>query len=170
MAQTHSAPGAVPAPESDKNMTYYGRWDRRDPAVAHSHWGGAYLRTRFTGTSVGINLAEGEHLAVSIDGEPFRPLSAQAGITALNTAPLPPGLHTLLVGPAMGGEAKVRGLTLDPGATVKPPLPRPIIEFIGDSITWGTGPEGPVERQLELARPPRCWAVTTLRSPRARGR
>ena len=42
----------------------------------------------------------------------------------------------------MGGEAKVLGLVLDPGAITKPPLPRPIIEFIGDSITWGTGPKG----------------------------
>ena len=69
-------------------------------------------------------------------------MKGQAGVTPLNTAPLPPGLHTLLVGPSSGGEAKVLGLVLDPGAAIKPPLPRPIIEFIGDSITWGTGPDG----------------------------
>ena len=96
-------------------------------------------------------MADGQQLAVSIDGEPFRAVNGQTGVTPLNPAPLPPGLHTLLVGPSKGGEAKVTGLTLDPGAATKPPAPRPIIEFIGDSITWGTRAEGPVERQLDLA-------------------
>ena len=140
-AQTAPPPGAALVPASSKTLVYFGRWDRSDPNLAHSHWGGAYLRTRFTGTSAWLQMADREDLVVSIDGEPFRPVSGQQGFTALNPAPLPPGLHTLLVGSAAGGEAKVQGLALDPGAVTKPPVPRPIIEFIGDSITWGTGPD-----------------------------
>ena len=138
-AQT-APPGAVTVPAFSKTITYFGRWDRSDPAVAHSHWGGAYLRTRFSGTSVGLEMADAEDLVASIDGEPFRAVSGQPGYTALNPAPLTARMHTLLVGSAAGGEVKVQGLVLDPGAVTKPPVPRPIIEFIGDSITWGTGP------------------------------
>ena len=134
--------GMVVIPANARNLTYFGRWDRRDPTVAHSHWGGAYLRTRFTGASVGLKMLDGESLVVSIDGEPFRAVKGVAGITPLNMEPLAPGLHTLLVGSSSGGEAKVLGLSLDPRATTKPAIPRPIVEFIGDSITWGTGPEG----------------------------
>ena len=134
-------PGAIMVPASSRTLVYFGRWDRSDPAVAHSHWGGAYLRTRFSGTSAGLEMADGEDLVVSIDGEPFRQVSGHPGYTALNADPLPPKLHTLLVGSAAGGEVKVQGLVLDPSAETKPPIPRPLIEFIGDSITWGTGPD-----------------------------
>ncbi len=113
LAQT-AGPDDVTVAANDKNLLYFGRWDRSDPGVAHSHWGGAYLRTRFTGTSVGLKMADGEDLAVSIDGEPFRAVKGQAGVTSLTPAPLPPGLHSLLVGPSSGGEAKVLGLVLDP--------------------------------------------------------
>ena len=133
--------GAVTLEANDKNLTYFGRWDRTNSAVPRSHWGGAYLRTRFTGTSVSLKMADGQHLVVSIDGEPFRAVDGKQGVTPLNASPLPPGTHTLLVGPSTGGEARVEGLVLDPGASVKPAIPRPIIEFIGDSITWGTGPK-----------------------------
>ena len=133
--------GVATIAANDKNLRYFGRWDRSDPAVPRSHWGGAYLRTRFTGTSVGLKMQDDQRLAVSIDGEPFRPVDGKAGVTALTAAPLSPGLHSLLVGPSTGGEAKITGLVLDSGTSAKPPAARPIIEFIGDSITWGTGPK-----------------------------
>ena len=125
----------------DPDILYVGRWDRNDPAASHGYWSNVYLRTRFTGTSVGVKLDGGTQLVVGIDGEPVRTVNAGAGVTALNTAPLTPGVHALLVGSAgQNYEVGFQGLTLDPGAKTLPALPHPLIEFVGDSITVIDGP------------------------------
>lgn len=123
---------------TDPHLQFIGRWDKSNPAERHSYWTAPYLRTGFTGTSVSIRLAEGTTLNVSLDGETPRTLSAGAGVTVLNAAPLAPGRHTLLVGgAAQNEEVRFLGLGLAPGAaTVAVPV-RPLIEFVGDSITAG---------------------------------
>jgi lysophospholipase L1-like esterase len=133
----------------DPDIRYIGRWDRSNPVDYHGYWSNVYLRTCFTGTSVGIKLASGTQLVVSIDGEPDRTVNAGAGVTALNAAPLKPGTHTLLVGSAgQNYEVEFAGLILDKGAKTLAAPPHPLIEFIGDSITvifgdgnysWKTG-------------------------------
>ncbi len=142
LAQT--TPAATTVALNDPNIQYVGRWDRTSPTLFHSNWGGCYLRTRFTGTSVSINLAEGTDLVVSIDNEIFRHVDSPQGLTPLNTGPLKPGEHSLLVGAAgQNEEISLLGLSLDAGSSTLPDnVPhRPLIEFIGDSITTGTGPE-----------------------------
>ena len=122
---------------TDTNLRYIGRWDRRDKNVSHSHWGGAYLCAKFTGTSVafkGGHGAGGANFMVSVDGEPLHE------VNALNLHSLKPGVHTLLAGsPGQNGEMEFRGLTLDTDAATLPTPARPIIEFVGDSITTGGG-------------------------------
>jgi hypothetical protein len=120
----------------DPDILYVGRWDRSTPGVAHGYWTDVYLRTTFTGTSVGIRLDGGTQLLVSIDRETPRTVNAGAGVTALNAAPLSPGPHTLLVGSAgQNYEVGFQGLVLDPGAHTLPTIRLPLIEFVGDSIT-----------------------------------
>jgi hypothetical protein len=66
----------------------------------------------------------------------MRFVGAATGVTRLNEKPLKPGDHLLRLG--SGGqneEVAFQGLLLDPGAMTKPVDPKPIIEFIGDSIT-----------------------------------
>ena len=137
------ASGAVAVAPTDKNLLYVGRWDRSDPASAHGDWIGSYVRVDFTGTSVGIALGGNSGLDVSIDGEPTRVVSGGPGVVALDPARLPPGRHTLQVGIKGGGGWDFRGLVLDAGAQTRPPVKRPVIEAVGDSITSGSG--GPVE-------------------------
>jgi lysophospholipase L1-like esterase len=121
---------------NDPNITYIGRWDRSQPEIANGNWTGHYLRTKFTGTSVSVRLQAGTRLAVSIDGEPIRFVTANAGVTPLNEQPLTPGDHLLQVGSGGQNEEVVfQGLLLDVDATTQPVTPKPIIEFIGDSIT-----------------------------------
>jgi lysophospholipase L1-like esterase len=121
---------------TDPNITYIGRWDRSQPQIAYGYWTGHYLRTKFTGTSVSVRLEKGTRLAVSIDGEPIRFVPANAGVTPLSEQPLNPGDHLLQVGSgSQNEEVAFQGLALDSGATTKPVEPKPIIEFIGDSIT-----------------------------------
>jgi hypothetical protein len=131
------AAAATNLPPSDPNIRYIGRWDRTSPDVYHSYWSGAYFRTKFTGTSVGLKLGAQSGLAVSIDGEVPRTLGGN-GTLALNASPLKPGEHTLQVGSAgQNEEVVLNGLVLDDGAKAEPCLERPIIEFVGDSITQG---------------------------------
>jgi hypothetical protein len=127
---------------TDPNITYIGRWDRTNPATYYGYWGGVYLRTEFTGTSVAIKLAGGTSMVVSIDNEAFRQVDGGGGAPVpLNTSPLRVGSHSLLVGSAgQNYEMPFQGLVVDPGAsTVAPETHRPLIEFIGDSITTLTG-------------------------------
>lgn len=125
---------------ADTNIRYIGRWDHTESDVCHGYWSGVYLRTIFTGTAIGIKLKEATGLAVSIDGEPPRSVSAGGGVTKLNASPLKPGDHHLQVGSAgQNYEVAFQGLVLDSGAITKPVDERPIIEFIGDSITQGNG-------------------------------
>lgn len=130
--------GASDGSPADTDIRYIGRWDRSDPAVYNSYWSGAYFRTKFTGTSVGLKLTFNTGLAVSIDGEAIRPLSGAKGVTKLNPVPLKAGDHTLQVGSGgQNDELGFQGLVLDAGAMTKPAAERPIIEYIGDSITQG---------------------------------
>ena len=142
LAQTNAS-SAVTVSPTDKNLRYVGRWARPDSANSHGNWIGSYVRVDFTGTSVGINLGGHSGLDVRLDGEPPRVVSAGPGVWPLNMAPLGPGVHTLLVGVKGGGGWDFRGLVLDPGAKTRSPVRRPLIEFVGDSITCGS-PE-PIE-------------------------
>ena len=127
---------------SDSNITYLGRWDRRDTALAHSYWGSAYLRVGFTGTQVSAKLAGGNEMVVIIDDLPARYISG-SGNVALNRSPLPAGKHTLLLGSAgQNAELQFQGLALDAGATTLPVARRKVIEFVGDSITATPGKGG----------------------------
>lgn len=128
---------------SDVNIFYVGRWDKSNKQVFHSYWSGAYLRVVFTGQSVGIRLAEGTSLIVSIDGETPRAVQGRQGVTQLNNILLSEGSHELLVGAAgQNEELLFQGLTLDAGAVTYKPKSKLLIEYIGDSLTAGTGPEG----------------------------
>ena len=122
---------------TDTNLRYVGRWDRGDAKTYHSHWGGAYLRANFTGTSVafrGGTTAGGPTFLVSLDGE------APHEVKSLILTGLKPGPHTLLAGSSyQNSEVDFQGLTLEAGASTLPVPARPVIEFVGDSITTGGG-------------------------------
>ena len=92
---------------TDTNIRFIGRWDRGDAHSYHSYWGGAYLRATFTGTAIGFAggaTAGGPNVMVSVDGEPLHE------VTALAARPLPPGVHSLLLGsPGQNGEFAFQG-------------------------------------------------------------
>jgi sialate O-acetylesterase len=127
---------------SDSNIRYIGRWDLRDPSLAHSYWGGAYLRVGFTGTKISARVEGGNEMVAIIDGQPARYVNG-TGTVALNESPLQPGNHTLLLGSAgQNPELELKGLELDAGATTLPVPQRKLIEFVGDSITAMPGKGG----------------------------
>ena len=122
---------------ADRDILYVGRWDRSAPTAYHSHWGGAYLRATFTGTTIGFRggaTAGGTTVLVSVDGEPPHEVSA------LDSRRLKAGVHTLLLGsPGQNREFDFKGLVLGAGSRTLPTPARPLVEFVGDSITTGGG-------------------------------
>jgi lysophospholipase L1-like esterase len=75
---------------------------------------------------------------VSLDGEPLHE------VNEFKVEGLKPGVHDLVLGaPSQNSEVSFRGLQLSQGATTLPVEARPIIEWIGDSITTGGGQTRP---------------------------
>jgi lysophospholipase L1-like esterase len=121
---------------TDPNLRFIGRWDRTDPALAKGQWAGAYIRLAFTGTSVRVMVGEKANLRASIDGGTLQDFNGGPGLIDLAPTPLATGEHHLLVMPQKETDSFVfQAFELDPGAKTMPVRERPIIEFIGDSIT-----------------------------------
>jgi lysophospholipase L1-like esterase len=136
----------VPGSPGDRNIAFTGRWDTTDPAGYVPNWDGAYLTTRFTGTTVTLDQRNTIDFWASIDGGDDVYFANVSGPVSLTPAPLAQGEHTLRVSyrnvaGSYHGDAVFQGLTLDPGARTLPPAEhgrKPLIEFVGDSITMGT--------------------------------
>ncbi len=123
---------------ADPNLRFIGRWDRTDPTVAQGQWVGAYIRMSFTGSTVKVRLGTDVWLQASFDGQPFREFRAKKGWGDLTPEPLTAGEHTLLLVPSREADRlHFQGFELDSQARTVPVPERPIIEFIGDSITLG---------------------------------
>lgn len=139
----------VSVPPTDSNLTYIGRWDKSDSTTYRSYWGGAYVTTKFTGTTVQVKLTGPVRFRFIIDGTlaNYWPSNKdRSGIINLTPAPLANGTHTLkVIADINGGQLPFMGLVLDTGASTVAPASRPLAEFIGDSITAGhSTSEGPV--------------------------
>lgn len=131
--------GAGDGSPGDPNLRFLGRWDRSDPAAYRSHWSGAYLRARFTGTRVKIKLGARADMMVRIDGKPFVAYKGASGTVDLTSVALSQGTHSLVAAARwQADELLFQGLVLDAGGTTLPDSAgRGIVEFIGDSITCG---------------------------------
>jgi lysophospholipase L1-like esterase len=127
----------------DANIKYFGRWTKTTvPYVPN--WAGAYLKTRFTGTTVKLKQRGTIEFWASIDGGAFVDFKNVSGTVNLTPTKLASGTHSLVasyrqVAGSYTGDAVFGGLVLDPGAhTVAPAVSGKLIEFVGDSITAGT--------------------------------
>lgn len=123
----------------DANLLYVGRWDRSNAAAPRSYWGGAYVRTGFTGTSLSAKLGKGVDLAVFIDDKPAVIKRGANGTVSLASG-LAAGNHTVkLVARFQSDEIIFQGFVLSGGAKTLPAEPsKGLIEFVGNSITSGS--------------------------------
>lgn len=122
---------------ADPNIVYVGRWDKSDSATYRSHWGGSYLTTKFTGTTVQVKLAAPTTFRAVIDGHASFYWQA-SGTVNLTPTPLAGGTHTLQILASWEDvELPFQGLVLAAGASTLAPDARALVEFVGDSITAG---------------------------------
>ena len=155
---------AIAAAESgsltDPNLRFVGRWDRTDPAAARGLWAGAYIRLAFTGTSVRVKVGEKASLRASLDGGPLQDFNGGPGVIDLAPTPLTPGEHNLLIMPQQETDRFVfQGFELAPAAKTLPVRERPIIEFIGDSITVSSTEKEWKDSRLSFAY---AWQTAAL--------
>src|SRR5258707_1580724 len=124
---------------TNSNIKYVGRWDTSSSTVYTSYWPGAYFVTKFTGTTVALQLTGSANIYVSIDNGADTLYSAAQGTVNLTPTPLASGTHSLRVAARTDFDyIAFQGLVLDAGATtIAPTLSSKLIEFIGDSITAG---------------------------------
>jgi hypothetical protein len=122
----------------DANLLYMGRWDKSNASAPHSYWGGAYIRTGFTGTSLSAKLGKTADIVVFIDTKAAVIKLGSNGTVSLASG-LAAGNHTVkLVARFAADEIVFQGFTLDAGAKTVAPPALPVIEFIGNSITSGS--------------------------------
>ena len=147
-SSSFSAPNFIPANHS--HIQYFGRWDMTDPLHPKHSWPGVSIYAEFTGTSIGVRLADdGNYYNVYIDGKFHRVFhGTQAGEADYPLADsLPDGRHTFLLTKRNCAQNKIyffSGFWLADGAQLLQPSHRDKrrkIEFIGDSFTVAEGNE-----------------------------
>lgn len=139
LATSYSAFAQVNVAVNNVNIEYCGRWDKSNGQTYRSYWGGAYLRLRFTGTSVAVKEAAAVDFLADIDDTGYKYFRGAAGANYVALS-LSNATHVItVVVAAEGNELQFEGLMLSPGASVlAPAIPnKQTIEFIGDSITCG---------------------------------
>lgn len=126
---------------SDPNLRFVGRWEKSASGAYTSNWGGAYLTTKFTGTKIDVNLGAPISFQYILDGKPqwFWQWKNDTTVT-LSADSSSSGPHTLqIVSNWESNKLSIVSLTPQAGQKTLPLDPRPLIEFIGDSITAGHG-------------------------------
>lgn len=141
MTQTGS--GTIAA--SNPNIVFGGRWNFSDPANPWHTFGGAYVRTRFSGTSITLRV-DGK-VATSwraiVDGNELSPIkfSFAVGAKSYQISGLTDTVHTVQFtrdGEVDTDRVTFKGFTLDAGRGLLKPEPSlRKIETYGDSITSG---------------------------------
>lgn len=120
---------------TDPNVRYIGRWNVSSD-IAIGNWAAPYIRTAFTGTTIRIKLRDSSNIYVSIDGRPDVFFQGVRGTVNLTPTPLAAGTHTIWVAFRFG--SAFQGFVLDAGARTAAPRVSPkLLEFVGDSITFG---------------------------------
>jgi lysophospholipase L1-like esterase len=124
----------------DTNIKYFGRWDFSNTTQYASYWGGAYIKVKFSGTTVKVKVGNTSNFYAKIDNGPWTSYIGASGTINLTPTALASGTHSLSV--AQGKDYdyvfKFQGLVLDAGAvTSAPTVATDLIEYIGDSITAG---------------------------------
>ncbi len=147
-------------PANHSHIQYFGRWDMTDPLHPKHSWAGVYIQAKFTGTSIGVRMADNDnYYNVYVDGK-FHSIfhGVQPGeVDYILADSLANGSHTLVFSKRNCAQNKVysfSGFLLNDGGELLPPPAKPSrkIEFIGDSFTLAEGNEA-----TELAMP---WEET----------
>jgi lysophospholipase L1-like esterase len=136
-------------PASNANINYYGRFDFSVANQARFNWSGSIIEASFTGTSIGIELVDGNtDYDIEIDGKQHSVIRTSSATKYTISTSLTNATHTIRVMQRSENHwnANVfKGFYVADGKELVTPPKRPSrkIEFIGDSWTAGYGNESP---------------------------
>jgi lysophospholipase L1-like esterase len=134
-------------PASNTNINYYGRFDVSTASEARFNWSGSMIEASFTGTSIGIELTDGNtDYDIEIDGKHHSILRTTSATKYSISTSLTNGTHTIRIMQRSenhwNGNVFKGFYVADGNGLVTPPnRPSRRIEFIGDSWTAGYGNE-----------------------------
>jgi lysophospholipase L1-like esterase len=135
-------------PADDSHLKYVGRVDFSDP-LAPKFWApGIYVQAKFKGTSLSIDINDEDlygvthnYLEIAIDNNPPFRIQTTGKTNHIKVADnLPPGVHTVTIckdTESNIGYISFIGVTCEKLLSLS--MPKRKMEFIGDSITCGTG-------------------------------
>ncbi len=127
--------GFVPA--TDSNIKYLGRWAKQDGGAYEGYFESG-LEFAFTGKSLSIALDGISGILYSVDGNPYTDITAPKGTLSVANGTLSNGEHILKLYSRFDvARPKISGFVIDKGAKSLPVKDKPVIEFIGDSISVG---------------------------------
>jgi len=131
---------ADPGSVADTNLRFIGRWDFSDKNSATSYWGGAYIKTQFSGASVKMIVGHSSNFFVKIDDMAWTTYLNRKDTIDIGSVHLNKGWHTLTV--AQGKDYDYifdfKGFLFDQGARTRTgKISSVLIEYVGDSITTG---------------------------------
>lgn len=136
---------------TDTNIRYIGRFNMADPDAPEFDWPGTHIKTKFTGTSVGVKLestSTSYRYRVFVDGvaQPDIVASAAGNQTYSVATGLANGTHSIEIHKKNEDDSdtrttKFKGLVLDSGASLAAPDTAPArrLLVVGDSISVGYG-------------------------------
>ncbi|MGW2515255.1 SGNH/GDSL hydrolase family protein [Streptomyces scopuliridis] len=126
--------GFVPA--SDKNIRYRGRWQKQANGYVYGYYESG-LEFGFTGTSLSVTLESNCRLLYGVDGREFQRNINAKGTLAIASG-LDRGTHSVRIySEYQQSFPKITNFQIDRGASTKPLIKRPTMEFVGDSISVG---------------------------------
>ncbi|NLD94965.1 MAG: hypothetical protein GX639_20100 [Fibrobacter sp.] len=136
-------------PASDTNINYYGRFDFSVADQARFNWSGSIIEASFTGTSIGIELVDGNtDYDIEIDGKLHSVLRTSSSTKYPISTSLTNTTHVIRIMQRSENHWNVnvfKGFYVADGngLVTLPKSQSRKIEFIGDSWTAGYGNESP---------------------------
>ncbi|MBO5213683.1 MAG: hypothetical protein J6B86_02805, partial [Clostridia bacterium] len=123
----------------NENVKYVGRWVKESDRMV-GYWSGTYLELNFTGSVLWVNLGEDANVAVVADGQNPLFVTSTDGVLYLSgSLDSSKEVHTVRI--AIESDAvsclDVRSIEIEESGELKAPEIKPLIEFVGDSITAG---------------------------------
>ncbi|HEX9652684.1 MAG TPA: SGNH/GDSL hydrolase family protein [bacterium] len=136
-------------PANHPYIQYSGRWDKSDPLHPQHSWPGVSVSAEFSGTSIGVRMADEHYYNVYIDGQFHRVFKGTRADEAdyILADSLRDGHHSLLMTKRNCVQNQIysfSGLLIDEGGELLSPaqqLSSRKIEFLGDSYTVAEGNE-----------------------------
>jgi lysophospholipase L1-like esterase len=153
MASSSGTGGEGAGPPA-QTVRFVGRFDTKDPSNPRFGWSGSEIITRFSGTSLGVRLADtsaadsSNFFEVVVDGKDQGKIQVNGSAELYTLAQgLPDGEHDLVLHKrteGFVGPTTFMGFVPDLGKTLVPVAKAPDrrIEIIGDSISAGYGVDG----------------------------